>query len=89
MNEKNIMLLRSENLKRRSHLEGLGVNGRIILKWILNRIMCFGMDPFAAGERPVEWIMVLCNGVKVSFEPGAAKYLSLRRRKASRLKITF
>jgi hypothetical protein len=58
LNEKNIILFRSKNLKRRSHLEGLGVNVRIILKWILNRIMCFGMDPSAAGERPVEGIVL-------------------------------
>jgi hypothetical protein len=57
MNEKSIILFRSENLKRKSRLEGLGVNWRIILKWFLNRIMCFGMEPSAAGERPVEGIM--------------------------------
>jgi len=29
----------SENLKGRDHLEGVGVDGRIILKWILgNRV---------------------------------------------------
>jgi hypothetical protein len=27
-----------ENLKGRDHLEGLGIDGRIILKWILNQV---------------------------------------------------
>jgi hypothetical protein len=28
----------SENLNRRDHLENIGVEGRIILKWFLNRV---------------------------------------------------
>lgn len=91
------ILFRSENLNRRSHLEGLSVNGRIMLRWILNSIMCFGMDPFAAGQRPVEGIMpcrIGNNGfivmeLVVLFESCTAEHLDLRRRKASWLKITF
>jgi hypothetical protein len=34
----------SENLRARDHLEDLGIDGNIILKWMLNGVGGFGLD---------------------------------------------
>jgi hypothetical protein len=33
-----------ESLKERDHQEDLDIGGRIILKWILDRMGCYGLD---------------------------------------------
>jgi len=43
----------SENLTGRGHLGDLGIDGRIILKTIMNRIWWCGMDASVAGYGPV------------------------------------
>ena len=39
MAEKKFMLDFSGNLKERNHLEDLGIDWKIILKWILNKLV--------------------------------------------------
>jgi hypothetical protein len=40
---------------KRDYLEDLGIDGKIILKWILNnRITWYGMDTYGLGQRPVK-----------------------------------
>jgi hypothetical protein len=36
--------------KRRDHLKDLGVNGMIILKWILNAVGKCGLDSYRSGQ---------------------------------------
>jgi hypothetical protein len=43
-----------EYLKRTDHLERKGVDGRRILKWILNKVRECEPDSFGSGQRPVE-----------------------------------
>jgi hypothetical protein len=45
MNEKSLYYFGRKTPKRRSHLEGLDVSGRIILKWILNGCVLGWIDP--------------------------------------------
>jgi hypothetical protein len=38
-----------ESQKERDHYEGLDINGRIILKWILDRMKWYGVDWSGSG----------------------------------------
>jgi hypothetical protein len=35
--EISVLIFQSENLQQRDHMENLGLDGRIILKWTLNK----------------------------------------------------
>jgi hypothetical protein len=43
----------SENLKGRDHLKDFGLDGRIILDWILNKVGGCGLDSSGLGYGPV------------------------------------
>ena len=45
------------NLKKRDHLEDLGIDGRIILKWIINRMVKLQLDELAV-DRDKRWAIV-------------------------------
>jgi len=44
-------------VKKRDHLEDLGIDGRIILKWILNRMVKLQLDELAV-DRDKRWAVV-------------------------------
>jgi len=45
----------SDNLKGTDHMEDLGIDGKVILEWILRSGMgrCGGLDSFTSGKGPV------------------------------------
>jgi hypothetical protein len=43
-----------ESLKERDHQENLDIVGRIIIKWILDRLGRYGLDLSGSGQEPVE-----------------------------------
>jgi hypothetical protein len=45
------------NLQKRDHLEDLGIDGRIILKWILNRLVKLRLDEMAV-DRDERWAVM-------------------------------
>jgi len=48
------------NLRKRGHLEDIGIDGKIILKWILNWMMRDGLAP----ERD-KWRVILYRVTKI------------------------
>jgi hypothetical protein len=45
-----------ESLNERDQLEHLGIDGKVILKWIINRVFGRGLDIAASGQEQVaDW----------------------------------
>jgi hypothetical protein len=65
-----------ENLKRRDHLEELGLDGRIILKWMFREICCEGVDWMRMVQDRQKWRAVVNAVMEIRFTQKVGNFLS-------------